>query len=160
MLRNILGIIVGYIVMAVIVVSGLFIVYAVLGEDFAFKADTFKPSIMWILVMFVMGIIASVVGGMVCRMIGRSQGATLGIAAAILVLGAVNAVVLMQREAPTEPRVPGMSASEAMGEARTPLWVLILNPLVGVAGVVLGGAMVSKEGAPVMASEPEAPAED
>lgn len=153
MLRNILGVIAGYIVIFVIVMVSLMVLYLALGVDFAFQEASFEPSILWILCMFVVGIVAAVVGGMVCRMIGRSQTATAALVAVVLVLGGLSAVFTMSKEAPTEPRSEDISSMEAMLQAQTPAWVLIANPIVGVFGVILGGAMVSKKGAPVVVTE-------
>jgi len=153
MLRTILGVIVGYIVMGVIVMVGLTALYLALGVDFAFREASYEPSIMWILCMFVIGVVAAVVGGMVCRMIGRSETSTAALVAVVLLLGGLSAVLTMSSEAPTEPRSEEFSSMEAMQQAQTPAWVLIANPIVGVFGVVLGGAMVSKKGAPVVVTE-------
>ncbi|MBM4109337.1 MAG: hypothetical protein FJ255_11125 [Phycisphaerae bacterium] len=64
--RAILAVIVGYIVMAA-VVFGLFTgAYPLLGADGAFKPNSWEVSTTWLAASFALGLIAAVMGGLVC----------------------------------------------------------------------------------------------
>lgn len=73
MLRTILGVIVGYIAMFVIVVGLLFGLYAILGQDGSFEPGTFEPSMLWLVLMFIVGLVASIVGGWCVRVFRRGR---------------------------------------------------------------------------------------
>ena len=145
MLRNILGVIVGYIAIFALVVGLLFGLYAVLGQDGSFKPGTFEPSTLWLVLMFIVGLVAAVVGGVVCaRISGGSVGARNGLVALVMVLGVLMALVqLMQPEPTPEELARGtdMSNIDAMNNARTPLWVAFSQPLLGAAGVLIGARL-------------------
>ncbi|MFG0245070.1 MAG: hypothetical protein ACF8MF_03345 [Phycisphaerales bacterium JB052] len=146
MLRNILGVIVGYIVMFVIVVALLFGLYAILGQDGSFKPGTFEPSMLWLVLMFMVGLVASIVGGMVCAWMSKgSSGARLGLVVLVMVLGLLMAVGQLMQPEPTAAelaRGTDMSNIEAMNNARTPLWVAFSQPFLGAAGVLIGSGLV------------------
>ncbi len=143
MLRNILSVIVGYIAIFALVVGLLFGLYAVLGQDGSF--GTFEPSTLWLVLMFIVGLVAAVVGGVVCaRISGGSAGARNGLVALVMVLGVLMALVqLMQPEPTPEELARGtdMSNIDAMNNARTPLWVAFSQPVLGAAGVLIGARL-------------------
>ena len=146
MLRTILGVIVGYIAMFVIVVGLLFGLYAILGQDGSFEPGTFEPSMLWLVLMFIVGLVASIVGGMVCACVSKgSSKARGGLVVLVMVLGLLMAVgQLMQPEPTAEELARGteMSNIEAMNNARTPLWVAFSQPFLGAAGVLIGSGLV------------------
>lgn len=142
MLRTILAIIVGYFVMFVIVVALLFGLYAAIGQDRSFKPGTFEPSTLWLVLMFISGLVAAIVGGVVCsRISGGSAGARGGLVLLVVLLGLFMALVQLRKPEPTAQeleRDTGMSSIEAMSQARTPLWVAFAQPFLGAAGVLIG----------------------
>ncbi|NNF43250.1 MAG: hypothetical protein HKN62_09400 [Phycisphaerales bacterium] len=149
MLRAIGAAVVGYIVALVLVFVGLTVLWIVLGPDGAFEPGGWDTSLTWNLVNPVIGLAAAIVAGWVCALIspgGRSIAILVGL---IVVLGALSAVSVMMKPEPTTPRVETVTMFEAMNAAQAPLWTVILNPIVGVIGVVIGGRL---RGRPAAAS--------
>jgi hypothetical protein len=63
-----------------------------------------------------------------------------------LILGLLAAVSVL-RPAAEDPRpdvrTGGVPALQAMANARTPVWLALLNPILGIAGVLYGGRKAS-----------------
>jgi len=146
MLRNILAVIAGYIVMALVVMVGLTGAYFALGADRAFEAGTYDVTILWIVVWAVASIVAALVGGVLCAKISKhSKGAVISLAILIGILGAGNVVFRMTAEAPSpedQVRASDTPNFEAMTKAQAPIWMYITESLIGVVGVVAGAAIV------------------
>lgn len=146
MLRNILGVIIGYIAMAFIVFGVFTAAYFAMGADRAFEEASYNVSILWIVVTVVVGMFAAVVGGAVCSLISkRSKAAVQSLMVLVLVLGGISALAGIMREKPTGEdavRGPETSNTEAMMQAQQPTWILIMNPVIGVVGVMMGAMMV------------------
>jgi ABC-type transport system involved in multi-copper enzyme maturation permease subunit len=141
MLRSILGAIAGYIVMVLVIFLTFSAAYLVMGADVAFGPAGYDVSLTWIVVSFVFGFIAAVVGGYLSAVIGRSGTAVKILAGLVLVLGIVSAIMVSISPRSTDTRTAATPNLEAMSKARTPLWVALLNPLIGLAGVLVGGGM-------------------
>jgi amino acid transporter len=114
----------------------------VLGQDGTFLPGTYDLRWRWIIISIVLSFFVAIVGGYVARMVGKANGAVVGLAGIVLVLGilVVLSQTMMSDQRPTvrSGNVPNM---EAMGNARQPTWIAILNPLIGVVGVLIGGRM-------------------
>ena len=67
--RAILGVIVGYIVMAGAVLGSVAAAWMVMGPDRAYKPGVWEVSTAWIIMMVVVGLIAAMIGGAVCAAI-------------------------------------------------------------------------------------------
>jgi hypothetical protein len=142
MLRTIGGVVLGYVTMAVLVFGLLTLAYLGLGADRAFRPSSYEPSDTWIVTMFAIGLLAAIVGGMVCAAVGRSRTAVLALAVVVVLLGVLSAIpVLMGVQGESQARTGDVSNLDAMMKARTPAWVALANVAVGVAGVVLGGRL-------------------
>ena len=141
MLRNILGAIAGYVVMFFFIFLTFSAAYLLMGADTAFGPGGYDVTMTWILVSTVLGFIAALVAGYVAAAIGRSGTAVKILAGIVLVLGLLTAVMVAMSPKPADPRTADTPNMEAMTRAQTPLWVAILNPLIGVAGVLVGGGM-------------------
>jgi len=144
--RNILAVIVSYIIIGIVVI-GLFTgVYMIMGEDWAYKPGVFDVSTGWIAVMLVSAVIAALVGGVVCALISKhSKGAVLSLVAVIVVLGVLGVVMeTMKPELTAEQmiRTPPTTVMDASTNSRQPLWIAVANPLIGVVGVMVGAMMV------------------
>ena len=144
--RNILAVIVSYIIIGIVVI-GLFTgVYMIMGEDWAYKPGVFDVSTGWIAVMLVSAVIAALVGGVVCALISKhSKGAVLSLVAVIVVLGVLGVVMeTMKPERTAEQmiRTPPTTVMDASTNSRQPLWIAVANPLIGVVGVMVGAMMV------------------
>ena len=145
MLRAILGVIAGYIAMAILVFVSLMIAYLILGADGAFKPmPSFEISTTWIIASFILGFVAAVIGGLVCMLIaGRGSKAGVVLAAIVLVLGVAMALGTPSgpREGAPEARTDEIRSLEAMQWAEQPALTLWLNPLVGALGVLIGAKL-------------------
>jgi len=144
--RAIAAVVVGYIVMFIVVFVTLTGAYLALGTERAFKAGTYDVTPMWIGIWAVMSLVAAVAGGLVCRVIARGPKPPMMLAGIVLVLGLAMAIPAFLAEPTKEPRGSEVSNLEAMAKAQQPPWTALLNPLVGAAGVVLGGRL--KKNAP------------
>ena len=148
MLRSVLAAIGAYIVMIVVVMVGIWVAWAVLGGAGAFRGEGPEPSTAWIAWNFVTGFLAALAAGWVARRIGKSSMAVKILVVLILVVGLYYAVTAESSYAAREPvdtPVAEMSFREAGLHARQPTWYNWVIPLVGVAGVLVGGRQRSPE---------------
>jgi hypothetical protein len=144
MVRNIGGVIVGYILMALLIFLTFSATYLLMGADGAFKPGTYEVSGLWLAASFVLSLIAAAAGGYVCAAIARGGRAPLALAVLVLVLGLLAAIPVLKaagdgRElAVRTGDVPNM---QAMQSAVQPGWVALLNPFLGAAGVLAGAGL-------------------
>ncbi|MCC6229848.1 MAG: hypothetical protein IT432_11540 [Phycisphaerales bacterium] len=138
MLRAFASVIVGYIVMAAIVMISLTAIYLALGTDRSFEPGSWTPSTLWIAIMLIVGIIAALAGGWSCKAIAKSAKPPRALAGIVLVLGILMAGMTLGKAAPAEPRGSEVSNLDAMNKAVTPSWVNFANALIGFAGVLVG----------------------
>lgn len=143
MLRTIAAVVVGYLAIALFVFATFSIVYLVLGPSFAFDPGTVDVTVGWMVVASVLNVVAAILGGVLAARIGRSQTAVKALAALVLVLGVVSAVMVMNAPVKQLPERP-LTSMEAAAYAKQPVWYSVLLPLLGVAGVCIGGAIAKK----------------
>jgi hypothetical protein len=134
---------VGYIVAAVIVAGGLTVAYLVIGVERTFAPGTFDATPLWMGTMIVVGIIAALTGGLVCRLIAKRTKPVHILAIVFFALGILSAVMSMNRPEPG-PRAGNVSSMDAAQKAKEPTWFLFVNPVLGYVGVLIGGG-VKKE---------------
>ncbi|HEY0971582.1 MAG TPA: hypothetical protein VGE02_11500 [Gemmatimonadales bacterium] len=140
MLRTAGAVVLGYLVMAILVFALFTSAYAVLGAEGAFMPGSYDVSAAWILVSVVVGIVAALAGGWVARRIARDVRGPRALAVLVLVLGLGMAALSLGGSRPDPgPREGAPTNSEAMQQARTPTWMMLLNPLIGALGVLVGG---------------------
>ena len=118
---------------------GLFVLYGILGSNAVFRPGSFEISGQWIAVAFLLGLLAAILGGLVCAAIARGQRAPWVLAALILVLGLVMAVPTLSPRYEEEPtgREGEVGTFEAMQFGRRPSWASFVNPFIGAAGVLI-----------------------
>lgn len=144
MWRGIAGVIVGYIVMFVLVAVCFTIAWFILGAEGSYRGQTWDVSPTWIVMAIVVALIAAMAGGLVCRMIARNTIAVMVLALLVLVLGAAQsaaAFVKADDDESIDERPANVDMIEAMNNAEQPGFMLMLNPIIGVAGVLIGGMM-------------------
>jgi len=139
MLRNILGVLAGYIAMALAVFVLLTGAYLAFGTERAFEPGTYRTSLAWCLTSLVLGIPPALLGGWVCARIGASHKAVVALAVLVALAGLAIAIPTLKSEPGVLMRSGDVSNLEAMGRAQTPSWVAFLNPVIGVFGVLVGG---------------------
>lgn len=140
MARNILGVIVGYLSMAIFIFVAFTVFYLVLGADGAFEPGFYKVSTTWLIGSILLGIISALFGGWICTIIAKNQKAGMILAGIVLVLGIVFALpALNVPEAEmNKVREGTVTNLEAMQNAKQPPLAVLLNPLMGAVGVFIG----------------------
>jgi hypothetical protein len=147
MLRLIGAVMVGYVIIGIAVFAGLSGLWLAIGPDRAFQPGVYDVSMTWVLLSVVVGFVAALAGGWVARRIERTPTGPRVLAAVVFVLGIVLALPALFAEAPASvARAAGMSMFEAMQQAQTPVWVMLLNPVIGAIGVLVGGGAARSEG--------------
>lgn len=143
MVRNILGVVLGYVAMFAFVFITFTILYFILGADGAFESGTYEVSIIWIIISFILGLVAALLGGYLCVLISKNQKAALVLAGLVLVLGIAMAIPALNDSTNEvqEMRIADVPNMEAMQKAKQPPIVLLLNPIVGALGVFAGSKL-------------------
>lgn len=146
MLRNILAVIVGYIVMAIVVGGGLAIAYLILGTEGAYKPASYEVTTTWLIAMLAVGIIAALLAGITCAKLSmHSKGAVLSLVGVVIVMTFVDLAMKSAKPEPTpdqQIRTGEVALSEAPMLAVSPLWFTIVNPIIGVVGVMAGASLI------------------
>ena len=140
--KKIWAVVVGYITIFALVFVGLAIAWRLLGADRALQPGSYDVSGLWLVVSLIVGLVAALVaGGMAERV---SPGAPKILALVVVILGIVFAIPVFTAGG-GEPTVRegAVTMTEAMMESRTPVWFSLVNIVVGVAGVLLGGKAVA-----------------
>jgi len=145
MLKSIVGVIVGYLAMSVVAFCAYTAAYLGLGAERAFEADTYALSGIWIGLVIVITCIAGLVGGLTCAAISKSRTTGLVFALIVFVLSFVFELPNIMDHTP-KTRAGDVSNMEAMGKAQPPVWLLILNPFLGGAAILMGTRMKKSPG--------------
>lgn len=147
MLRNIGGVIVGYILMALVIFLTFTIAYLLMGVGNAFKPDTYEVSTLWLVVSFILAFGAAMLGGYVCAAIAGEGRAPLILAVLVIVIGVLAAVPALRADSAGRDRLTRpaeVSNMQAMQNAVQPGWVAVLNPIIGAGAVLLGASLRRK----------------
>ena len=147
MRRTIASVVLGYVVIFAVVIATFSLAYLLLGPDRAFQPGTYDVSALWLVVSIVLGFTAAVIGGWICAWVARSPSGPRSLAVVVLVLGfAMSVPALMETDAAVAGvRDSSVGNSEAMMNAEQPVWIVLLNPLIGAAGVLVGARLVGGE---------------
>jgi len=143
MVRNILGVVLGYVAMFAFVFITFTILYFILGADGSFESGTYRVSLIWIIISFILSIAAALLGGYLCVLISKNQKAALVLAGLVLVLGIIMAIPALNDSSNEvqEMRSADVPNMEAMQKAKQPPIVLLLNPIIGALGVFAGSKL-------------------
>jgi len=143
MVRNILGVVLGYITMFAFVFITFTILYFILGAEGSFESGTYEVSLIWIIISFILGLAAAVLGGYICVLISKNQKAALVLAGLVLVLGIAMAIPALgdATNEVQEMRSADVPNMEAMQKAKQPPIVLLLNPIIGALGIFAGSKL-------------------
>ena len=155
--RLIGAVLLGYIAMVIVVFCGMSLAWLALGADGAFQPGTYDVTTTWILVSLAIGMFAAVGGGWIARLVTESARGPRVLAAVVIALGILLAIPAFTGTAPAAAARPDLVPMfEAIGNARTPLWVMLVNPLIGALGVLIGGRAL-RSGNAVVPREASAP---
>ncbi len=142
MLRLAGGVVVGYLAMALVVFGTFSLAFQLMGAEDAFRPGSYEVSIAWAVTSLLLGFIAALGGGWISITFARSRIAPRVLAGIVVILGMAAAMPALTRgEEEPPPREETVDATEAMANARQPVWLALLNPLVGVTGVLLGARL-------------------
>ena len=141
MLKSIVGVVVGYLVMMFVAFAAYTAAYFGLGADRAFEPDTYALSGIWIGLVIAITVISGLIGGLTCAAISKSRTTGLVFALIVFVLGFVFELPNIMKDHTPEARTGDVSNLEAMGKARPPTWLCILNPFLAGAAVLMGTRM-------------------
>lgn len=142
MIRSILAAVAGYAALVVVVMVGIALAWAILGGTGAFAGEGPEPSAIWIILNMICGFLAAWVGGWVALKIGRSVHAVNILIGLVILLGVMTVLTAdsqYAKRARVDKPVAEMSFMEAGQHAKQPAWYNWVIPLVGVAGVWIGG---------------------
>jgi hypothetical protein len=145
MLRATGAVVAGYAVMFLCVFLTFSGLYLTLGPDGAFKPGTYDVSVLWLVVSTVLSIFAALAGGFVCAMLSRGGKAPWALALFVLILGLLMAIPEVNAPRSHEARTGDVPNLEAMTKAKSPVWVALLNPLIGAAGALAGAGLRRSE---------------
>lgn len=147
MLRNLLGILAALLAINVVVFVGFFGGGYLLGAERVLQPGSYDASALWLVVSSLIGLTAAFCGGVACQSVARDVRASRALAALIFALG-IAAWVMGSGATEPPPRPPGETGFAAVRAAaehgREPLATRILNPLLGIAGVLIGAAFVAR----------------
>jgi hypothetical protein len=130
--------------MVVVTFIGLTAAWYALGPDGAFQAGVYDVSPTWAVISIIVGIAAALAGGRVSRIIAKTITGPRILAGLVIVLGLLSAIPGFSMDPVSPVRDTTLPMFEAMASARTPLWALILNPIIGAVGALIGGNALSK----------------
>jgi len=143
-MKGLLAILAGYFAMALTVFALLMLAYAVLGVNGSFKPGTYDVSLIWSIVMLIVGVGSALLGGWICRKISDHTNTVKILAVVVIVLGILSAIPSFTVPIPTDVRPDNVSSMDAMMKAITPKWVTIANIVIGAVGVLVGGKALGK----------------
>ena len=140
MARLIGGIIAGYLGYFLVVFILMSLAWLLLGADGAFRPGVWDVTGMWIALMLLASLLAGLAAGFSVGRIAKDGRAPLALAGFVLLMGLVLAWPVLSGAAPAAltPRPEQLPMFEAMSQGQAPLWVALLNPVLGALGVVLG----------------------
>jgi hypothetical protein len=141
MLKSIVGVVVGYLVMAFVAFAAYTAAYFGFGTDRAFEPDTYALSGIWIGLVIAITLIAGLIGGLTCAAISKSRTTGLVFALIVFVLSLVFELPNIMKDHTPVARTGDVSNLDAMGKAQPPVWLCLLNPFLGGAAVLMGTRM-------------------
>ncbi len=137
---TVLGAVAGYLVMVIFILATFAGAFPLLGMDRLFAPGTYEASMGWIALSFVLGFAGALLGGWVAASVGGKSRAVPVLAGLVLVFGIMSAIAAQSEAEPRGGlRGPDPTMSDAMNHARQPTWITLVTPLLGVAGVLVGG---------------------
>ena len=144
MLKSIVGVIVGYVVMAIFAFAVFTGAYLGLGVDRVFEPDSYAISTIWIVLMIAIAFIGGLLGGLTCAAISKSHTACVVFAVLVFVAGVLLALPTMMKEHSSVVRSGDVPNFQAMQLAQTPVWLCVLNPALGAVGILLAARRTKK----------------
>ena len=140
--RNVGGAVLGYVVMALVVMVLFTGLWLALGAEGSFETGTWEVSWVWSLGSIVVGLLAGVLGGFVCSKVAVDDRGFWMLVVLVVILGVYSALNPVAGSA--GPRPEDVGVAEAMTGAQQPAWLGWLNPLLGVVGAWFGSRLAKR----------------
>lgn len=141
MLRAFGGIVAGYIAMAIVVTVVFTGAFLTLGVERALQPDSYEISTLWVAISLVINFGSAILGGYVCAAVSKSLRACQLLAVIVVILGVLLCLPAIQRREGPNVRAGEVSSLEAMKLGVAPIWMHLLNPVLGAVGVLFGARM-------------------
>jgi heme/copper-type cytochrome/quinol oxidase subunit 3 len=140
MLRSIVGMIVGYVALSLFFFATFAGAYFVLGVERIFQSDSYEVTPLWWVFSAAISLGGSVLAGYVCAAISKSQ-RTCQLFAGITLVILILFCIPKMRDRTLHLRAGEVSYMDAMRLTEMPIWMHLLNPVLGALGVLLGAGM-------------------
>ncbi len=146
MARLIGGTVAAYVIYFVAVFVLVSAGWLVLGANGAFHPGVWDVTGIWIALMLVASLLGGVGAGYGIGPITKDPRGPMALAGLIILMGVVFAWPVLAGTAPvpTLPRPEQLPMFEAMANGQAPVWVAILNPVLGAAGALFGSGLPPK----------------
>jgi hypothetical protein len=162
-MRVALAVVVGYLIMAMLVMSTMFLAVQFMDIDAIFEPGLWKATTRWNAIAVMISLLSAVAGGAVCERIARNR-MGIRLLAIVFVVATIGSLVTVLRAGP-DPAPAPRSSMEALNEAaaaerqspkmyamilagkhaREPGWLKVANPACGFAGAVLGAMLARRQ---------------
>lgn len=142
-LKNITAAVLAYVVMFALAFVLFSLMWTVLGADGAFAPGTWDVSVGWIVGSLVLGVIVAVSGGFTCEKLSANRQGVVILVALVIVMAVLSAMP----DAPLTPtgaRPDDISMFDAMSSVQQPGWLLVVNPIIGIIGVLFGAKLAGR----------------
>ena len=157
--RIIGSVIAAYVTLFAIVLVLMSLAWLALGASGAFQPGSWDVSGSWVVVSVIVGLAAAIPGGMVSAAISSDRRALQALIGLIVVMGALSAWPALAgagEAVVSSARPDTVSMFDSMSNARQPVWIALLNPVLGIVGVIIGSRWwrarsASRGGAPAPA---------
>ncbi len=144
--KNIGAAVAGYVVMFAVAFPLFSLLWMVLGADGSFEPGSWEVTGVWLGASIVLGAMVSTAGGFACSKLAPSRQGV-AILVGLVIVFAVLAFV-EPAEVGASVRPDDIVMFDAMSQAQLPSWMLWLNPVIGVIGVLLGARLAENPGQP------------
>jgi MFS family permease len=139
-MRAVLAVVLAFIALSVLVFALSLAPWLALGNDVILEPGRFDSTMAYTVYAVVVAGLGGVFGGWLCATIGRSRAAVLVLAVLCLGVGLTNHFAQHHKAEPGS-RPAGLSVMDAMAQRREPDWFTLLVPVLGAAGIVVGGRL-------------------
>lgn len=147
MVRTILGVVLGYVIMAAMVFGGLTAAYLTLGTERVFAPGAYEVTALWLATNLTISALAAFVGCLAAGAIARRSNAAVVLGVIMLVLGLAVAVGQVAAPKPNPgPRDGAVANLDAMMKARQPTWYMFTLPVIGIGAAFAAAAVLRKRG--------------
>lgn len=136
MLRSIAGVIAGYAVMFLFFLATFTAAYLLLGIERIFRSDSYEVSAVWLALSAAITLSGSILGGYVCAAISKNRH-TCEMFAALILITLIVFCIPKIRDPRFHVRAGEVSYLDSMRLMQMPVWMHLLNPILGAAGVLL-----------------------